>query len=72
MSSKCKYSKISLITVTDKKIPYKPYGIRVCIYIYIYKSMRFSAGNLESLLKIWYNSVLIKFVSFFLGSSFSG
>lgn len=48
MSSKCKYSKISLITVTDKKIPYKPYGIRVCIYIY----MRFSAGNLESLLKI--------------------
>ena len=56
MSSKCKYSKISLITVTDKKIPYKPYGIRVCIYIYIYiyiyKSMRFSAGNLESLLKI--------------------
>jgi len=51
MSSKCKYSKISLITVTDKKIPYKPYGIRVCIYIYK-KSMRFSAGNLESLLKI--------------------
>ena len=67
MSSKCKYSKISLITVTDKKIPYKPYGIRVCIYIYIYKSMRFSAGNLESLLKIWYNSVLIKLVGSFSG-----